>query len=119
MADPHLLHRVFANLLLNAMQAMPGGGTLNVNAFSEDGAIAVRVSDTGTGIREDFKDKLFKPLFTSKAKGTGLGLAVVKRIVEAHGGEIIVESEVGKGSTFTVKLPIVEKWLKRDCDPSS
>ena len=109
MADPHLLQRVFANLLLNAMQAMPGGGKLNVSAFSEDGAIAVRVSDTGTGIHEDFKDKLFKPLFTGKAKGTGLGLAVVKRIIEAHGGEIIVESEVGKGSTFTVKLPIVEK----------
>ena len=109
MADPHLLHRVFANLLLNAMQAMPDGGKLNVSAFSEDGAIAVRVSDTGTGIHEDFKDKLFKPLFTGKAKGTGLGLAVVKRIVEAHGGEIIVESEVEKGSTFTVKLPIVEK----------
>ncbi len=109
MADPLLLHRVFANLLLNATQAMPGGGKLNVDAFSEDGAIAMRVSDTGTGIREDFKDKLFKPLFTGKAKGTGLGLAVVKRIVEAHGGEIIVESEVGKGSTFTVKLPIVEK----------
>jgi PAS domain S-box-containing protein len=109
MADPHLLHRVFANLLLNAMQAMPGGGKLNVSAFSEDGAIAVRVSDTGTGIHEDFKDKLFKPLFTGKAKGTGLGLTVVKRIVEAHGGEIIVESEVEKGSTFTVKLPIVEK----------
>jgi signal transduction histidine kinase len=91
------------------MQAMPGGGKLNVSAFSEDGAIAVRVSDTGTGIHEDFKDKLFKPLFTGKAKGTGLGLTVVKRIVEAHGGEIIVESEVEKGSTFTVKLPIVEK----------
>jgi PAS domain S-box-containing protein len=108
MADPHLLHRVFANLILNAMQAMPGGGKLNVSAFS-DGAIAVCVSDTGTGIQEDFKEKLFKPLFTGKAKGTGLGLAVVKRIVEAHNGEIIVESEVGKGSTFTVKLPIVEK----------
>jgi PAS domain S-box-containing protein len=119
MADPHLLHRVFANLLLNAMQAMPDGGKLNVSAFSEDGAIAVRVSDTGTGIHEDFKDKLFKPLFTGKAKGTGLGLAVVKRIVEAHGGEIIVESKVGEGSTFTVKLPIVEKQLKRECDPSS
>ncbi|MDD1726081.1 MAG: PAS domain S-box protein, partial [Euryarchaeota archaeon] len=97
-ADPHFLHRVFANLILNAIQAMPGGGKLNVSAFSEDGAIAVCVSDTGTGIQEDFKDKLFKPLFTGKAKGTGLGLAVVKRIVEAHGGDIFVESEVGKGS---------------------
>ncbi|MGZ4927299.1 MAG: PAS domain S-box protein [Halobacteriota archaeon] len=108
LADPHLLHRVFANLMLNAIQAMPGGGKLTVSAFS-DGVIAVCVSDTGTGIQEDFKDKLFKPLFTGKAKGTGLGLAVVKRIVDAHNGEIIVDSEVGKGSTFTVKLPIVEK----------
>jgi PAS domain S-box-containing protein len=108
MADPHFLYRVFANLILNAMQAMPGGGKLNVSAFS-DGAIAICVSDTGTGIQEDFKDKLFKPLFTGKAKGTGLGLAVVNRIVEAHDGDIMVESEVGKGSTFTVKLPIVEK----------
>ncbi len=109
MADPLLLYRVFANLLLNAVQAMPDGGKLNVSASAEDGSIAVSVRDTGTGIHEDFKDKLFTPLFTGKAKGTGLGLAVVKRIVEAHGGQIIVESEVGKGSTFTVKLPIVEK----------
>jgi PAS domain S-box-containing protein len=106
MADPHLLQRVLANLLLNAVQAMPGGGELSLSASSENGSVAISVRDTGTGIHADFKDKLFKPLFTGKAKGTGLGLAVVKRIVEAQGGEIAVESEVGKGSTFTVKLPI-------------
>ncbi|MGA7075823.1 MAG: ATP-binding protein, partial [Halobacteriota archaeon] len=104
-ADPLLMHRVFANLFLNAMQAMPDGGTLTVSAAVEDGSVAISVRDTGTGIRTELQNKLFKPLFTGKAKGTGLGLAVVKRIVEAHEGQITVESEVGKGSTFTVRLP--------------
>jgi PAS domain S-box-containing protein len=118
MADPHLLQRVFANLFLNAVQAMPGGGELNISASSEDNSVSISVSDTGTGIRADLKDKLFKPLFTGKAKGTGLGLAVVKRIVEAHSGQITVESEVGKGSTFTVRLPTAIE-LKRERDSSS
>ena len=107
-ADPHLLHRVLANLFLNAVQAMPDGGVLTVAASAEDTSVAISVNDTGTGIPDDVKDKLFKPLFTGKAKGTGLGLAVVKRIVEAHGGQITVASEVGKGSTFTVALPRTE-----------
>ena len=117
-ADSHLMHRVFANLLLNAVQAMPDGGTLTVSAVVEDGSVAISVRDTGTGIRTELQDKLFKPLFTSKAKGTGLGLAVVKRIVEAHDGQVTVESEVGKGSTFTVRLPATEE-LKRERDSSS
>ncbi|MGB9371120.1 MAG: PAS domain S-box protein, partial [Halobacteriota archaeon] len=105
MADPLLMHRVLANLILNAVQAMPDGGTVTVSASTDDGSVAISVHDTGIGIPDDAKDKLFKPLFTGKAKGTGLGLAVVKRIVEAHAGQITVESEVGKGSTFTVNLP--------------
>jgi len=117
-ADPHLMHRVFANLFLNAMQAMPDGGTLTVSAALEDGSVAISVRDTGTGIRTELQDKLFKPLFTGKAKGTGLGLAVVKRIVEAHEGQVTVESEVGKGSTFTVRLPATEE-LKRERNLSS
>ena len=104
MADPYLMHRVLTNLILNAVQAMPSGGTVTVSAFTDDSSVAISVRDTGTGISDDIKDKLFKPLFTGKAKGTGLGLAVVKRIVEAHAGQITVESEVGKGSTFTVRL---------------
>jgi PAS domain S-box-containing protein len=117
-ADPHLMHRVFSNLFLNAVQAMPDGGTLTVSAAVEDGLVAIRVHDTGVGIRTELQDKLFKPLFTSKAKGTGLGLAVVKRIVEAHEGQVTVESEVGKGSTFTVRLPVTEE-LKRERDSPS
>jgi PAS domain S-box-containing protein len=120
MADPHLMHRVLANLILNAVQAMPDGGTVTVSASADDGSVAISVRDTGIGIPNDAKDKLFKPLFTGKAKGTGLGLAVVKRIVEAHAGQITVESEVGKGSTFTINLPSAEELkVERDSSFSS
>ncbi|MGZ4949144.1 MAG: two-component system sensor histidine kinase NtrB, partial [Halobacteriota archaeon] len=104
-ADPLLMRRVFANLILNAVQAMPNGGTLTISAATDDGSVMVSVHDTGVGIPDDIRDKLFTPLFTAKAKGTGLGLAVVKRIVDAHGGTITFESEEGKGTTFTVTLP--------------
>ena len=117
MADPHLMHRVLANLILNAVQAMPDGGTVTVSASTNDGSVAISVHDTGIGIPNDAQEKLFKPLFTGKAKGTGLGLAVVKRIVDAHAGQITVESEVGKGSTFTVNLPSEEE-LKVERDSS-
>ena len=117
MADPHLMHRVLANLILNAVQAMPDGGTVTVSASTNDGSVAISVHDTGIGIPNDAQEKLFKPLFTGKAKGTGLGLAVVKRIVEAHVGQITVESQVGKGSTFTVNLPSAEE-LKVERDSS-
>ena len=120
MADPHLMHRVLANLILNAVQAMPDGGTVTVSASTNDGSVAISVHDTGIGIPNDAQEKLFKPLFTGKAKGTGLGLAVVKRIVEAHAGQITVESEVGKGSTFTVNLPSAEELkVERDSSFSS
>ncbi|MGZ4946558.1 MAG: PAS domain S-box protein [Halobacteriota archaeon] len=105
MADPHLMHRVFANLILNAIQAMPDGGTLTISAYASDHAVVINIRDTGIGIAEEMKDKLFTPLTTGKAKGTGLGLAVVKRIVEAHGGTIGFESLEGKGATFIVTLP--------------
>jgi two-component system sensor histidine kinase HydH len=108
---------MLANLILNAVQAIPDGGTVIVSASTDDGSVAISVQDTGTGIPDDVKEKLFKPLFTGKAKGTGLGLAVVKRIVDAHAGQVIVESEVGKGSTFTVKLPGAEE-LKVERDSS-
>jgi PAS domain S-box-containing protein len=103
--DPQLMQRVFTNLILNAFQAMPEGGTLAINAAASDGAVFITVEDTGVGIRADIKDKLFSPLFTSKAKGTGLGLAVCKRIIELHYGTISVESDEGCGARFVVKLP--------------
>ena len=103
--DRRLMQRVFTNLILNAIQAMPEGGQLSISAATSDGVVLMTVEDTGVGIREDIKDKLFSPLFTNKAKGTGLGLAVCKRIVELHDGTITVESEEGRGARFVVKLP--------------
>ncbi|MGZ4928773.1 MAG: PAS domain S-box protein [Halobacteriota archaeon] len=103
--DPQLMQRVFTNLILNAIQSMPEGGTLAINAAASDGAVFITVEDTGVGIRADIKDKLFSPLFTSKAKGTGLGLAVCKRIVELHDGTITVESDEGRGARFILTLP--------------
>jgi signal transduction histidine kinase len=104
--DPHLMRRALANLLLNALQAMPDGGTLTISVSANDGSVAISVKDTGVGIPDEMKDKIFSPLATGKAKGTGLGLAVVKRIIDAHGGTITFESEAGKGTTFTVSLPL-------------
>ena len=104
--DTHQIRQVLGNLVTNAYQAMPEGGDLSIRAQVEEGVVALSVADTGMGISEENMAKLFEPLFTTKAKGLGLGLMVVKNLVEANGGSIEVESEVGKGSTFTVRLPL-------------
>ena len=85
---------------------MPEGGKLTIRASSSDDEVSVSVQDTGVGIPEENMPKLFQPLFTTKAKGQGLGLPVCRRIVEAHGGKFTVTSKVGCGSTFTVHLPL-------------
>ncbi|MDQ1280156.1 MAG: domain S-box protein [Thermoproteota archaeon] len=103
--DPDLMKRVFTNLVINAIQAMAKGGSLTIKAKKNEHDIVVSIVDTGVGIPEDVKPKLFTPLFTTKSKGQGFGLAVCKRIVEAHNGSISFESEIGKGTTFTVKIP--------------
>jgi len=105
-ADGNLLKRIFTNLLTNGIQAMPEGGSLAVTGTVSGDMANIVVSDTGIGISEENMSKLFQPLFTTKAKGTGLGLAVCKRIVEAHGGEISFESEEGVGTSFTIKFPL-------------
>jgi len=107
LADSDQLGQVFGNIILNAVQAMLEGGKLVVKSEvpSPEWA-AISFADTGAGIPKGDLKKLFEPLFTTKAKGIGLGLAVTKTIVEGHRGTIEVQSEVGKGSTFTVKLPI-------------
>ncbi|MEM3022698.1 MAG: ATP-binding protein, partial [Candidatus Bathyarchaeia archaeon] len=107
MIDPGLMRRVFLNMITNAIQAMPDGGSLKISASMDGGMASVSFEDTGVGIPRENLDKIFKPLFTTKAKGQGFGLAVCRRIVEAHGGTIGVESEVGKGSKFTIKIPIM------------
>jgi len=107
LADPAQLEQVFGNLMRNAVQAMPDGGRLVVQTEREDWEwLAVSIADTGVGIPEENLEKIFEPLFTTRAKGIGLGLAIVKTLVEGHGGAIEVESEVGKGSTFTLRLPV-------------
>jgi len=106
MVDPALMKRVFTNLITNALQAMPDGGQVTVTASNTDEAALISVQDTGVGIPEENLDKLFQPLFTTKSKGQGFGLAVCRRMVEAHGGNIMFKSQLGKGSTFTVEIPI-------------
>ena len=104
--DPLYLQRVLTNLTSNAVQAMPKGGKIAITATCKDKKILITVADTGEGIPDDVKDKLFKPLFTTKAKGQGLGLAVVKKLTEALNGKVTVESQVGKGTQFTVEFPM-------------
>jgi PAS domain S-box-containing protein len=106
LADPDQLGQAFKNIILNAIQAMPEGGQLVVKSEIAPPKWAdVSFSDTGVGIPGEALKRLFEPLFTTKAKGIGLGLAIVKTLVEGHGGTIEVQSELGKGSTFTVRLP--------------
>lgn len=96
-------------MVMNALQAMLQGGKLTISAQKKDGAAVFSIADTGPGIRKEHMDRLFSPFFTTKAKGQGLGLPVCKRLVEAHGGAITVESKLGKGSSFTVEIPLREK----------
>lgn len=105
-ADETYLRRVFNNLINNAVQAMPKGGNLKVIGVTKGESALFTVSDTGSGIKLENRDSIFTPLFTTKAKGTGLGLAVCKRVVTAHGGRIWFESEVGVGTKFNVEIPM-------------
>ncbi len=100
--DPTFLRRIMINLIDNAVQAMPNGGKLNVTLTSDQNNTSIRVEDTGIGISENDKPKIYTPLFTTKAKGQGFGLAVCKKLIEAQGGKISFASEAGKGTSFTV-----------------
>ena len=106
-AQGERLQQVFINIILNALDAMPGGGDLRIRLSLEDGAAVVRISDTGTGIKPEHRSRIFDPFFTTKGvgKGTGLGLSISYAIVKEHDGRIDVQSEVGRGSTFTITLP--------------
>ncbi|MBL8915422.1 MAG: HAMP domain-containing protein [Archangium sp.] len=104
-ADEGQLRQVLLNLIRNAREAMAAGGTLTVEATSKDTRLEVRVKDTGAGIPPDVREKLFEPFFTTKQGGTGLGLPLSRQIIEAHGGTISVESEVGVGTTFLLSFP--------------
>jgi PAS domain S-box-containing protein len=103
--DSTLMTRVLTNLIMNAIQAMPNGGQVTITVSKTDENALISIRDTGGGISSENLKKIFTPLYTTKSKGMGLGLAVTERIVKAHGGTITVDSQVDSGTTFTVKIP--------------
>ena len=104
-ADPDLLHRAFQNLVLNALDAMPAGGTLTLRTADGQDAVRIEVADTGKGLTPEECSRLFTPYYTTKQLGTGLGLAIVQSVVSDHHGTISVSSEEGRGTTFRIELP--------------
>ena len=104
--DPFQMQQVFQNLISNAVEAMPDGGTLEIKAMHENSQIELSFKDAGIGIKNENLKNIFDPLFTTKKKGIGLGLSIVDEILRTHDSEIAVESEIGMGTTFTIKLPI-------------
>jgi two-component system, LuxR family, sensor kinase FixL len=113
MADAELLKIVFLNLLVNSAQALQGQGRVAINIMQADGVCALVFSDTGPGIPVEVRDRLFTPFVTTKARGTGLGLATVKRLVEAHDGNISIESPDAGGTRITIRLPLAPAHLWR------
>jgi nitrogen fixation/metabolism regulation signal transduction histidine kinase len=103
-ADPEQMTRVLRNLVLNAIDAMPQGGTLTVRTMSLGGGVRLEVADTGQGLTPEECDRLFTPYYTTKTHGTGLGLAIVQSVVSDHNGHIAVESQPGKGAKFRIDL---------------
>jgi signal transduction histidine kinase len=120
MADGKHLEQGLLNLILNATQAMPEGGELTLRTAlheepdAEGGRrfIVATVADTGVGIPPGIREKIFSPFYTTRTQGTGLGLSITRKIVEQAGGTIAVESESGKGTTFTVRIPVVETRIQ-------
>jgi signal transduction histidine kinase len=108
--DGNQLSQVFVNLTLNALDAMPDGGALTVRSYlnSKGDFIFIDFQDTGTGIRKEDLFNIFDPFYTTKEKGTGLGLTVSYNIIKKMNGDITVKSEIGRGATFTVKIPLMD-----------
>src|SRR5258708_12623648 len=102
---PDLLHRAFQNLVLNALDAMPAGGTLTLRTLEQDGQVRIEVADTGKGLTPEECSRLFTPYYTTKLQGTGLGLAIVQSVVSDHHGNISVTSDEGRGTAFRIDLP--------------
>ena len=107
--DPESIQRVFLNIIQNAFAAMPEGGKLIVGISRIGDSVEISFKDSGVGISEENMQKLFTPLFTTKAKGLGLGLTICKQIVEGHHGDIVVKSKAGEGALFLVRLPILSR----------
>ena len=112
--DPNQINQVLLNLLLNAIQSMDKAGTIRVSLENDEDAVLIAVADEGKGIAPENLPNIFRPFFTTKGHGTGLGLSLARRTVEAHGGQIDVTSEMGKGSRFQIRLPIVREKVIQD-----
>jgi signal transduction histidine kinase len=105
-ADPEMLYQAFLNILINAMQAMPEGGKIHVEIGSSDNTVTIYFEDEGEGIPEDILEKIWDPFFTTKEKGTGLGLGIVKNIIESHRGSIQVSNRPVCGARVKVEMPV-------------
>ena len=115
--DADLFKQALLNLLLNAQQAMPDGGEITFQAARDEQAVSLSVIDTGKGMTPEVAAKVFRPFFSTRPGGTGLGLATTRKIIEAHGGMIDVQSEVGRGSKFTIRLPPAESVIRPSSPP--
>ena len=103
------MQQAIRNLIGNGIEVMPGGGAVRIRTVMADaGTVMLEIGDTGSGIPPDVLDKIFAPFFTTKARGTGLGLAVVRKVIERHSGRVDVESVVGQGTTFKLFLPVAQ-----------
>lgn len=105
-ADGEKLRQAFLNIILNALQATPEGGSVTITVQPQQEDCEIRISDSGPGISDEIRQRIFEPFFTTKPDGTGLGLAVTKKIIEAHGGSLTIESQAGQGTTMVVQLPL-------------
>lgn len=107
--DGEKLRQAFLNIIINALQATPSGGSVRVSLHETDSGAEIRVCDSGSGIAAENMQKIFEPFFTTKSDGTGLGLAITKKIIEGHGGTLHIESEAGNGTTAVVLIPLLEE----------
>jgi len=105
MADFDMLYQAFLNLLINSIQAMPNGGSIYIKITSIKNAVTIFIEDEGEGIPDDLSKKIWDPFFTTKEKGTGLGLVIVKNIIKAHKGSIELENRTAGGVRVIIKLP--------------
>jgi signal transduction histidine kinase len=104
-ADSDQLRGVFINIIRNAIQAIEKAGTITMSTSHEGRSCLIKISDTGLGIPEEIRSKIFEPNFSTKSEGMGIGLAIARRVIEDHGGKITCQSERGKGTTFEIRLP--------------
>ena len=111
-ADADMLYQSFLNIFINAMQAMPAGGTIDVWIRADDNFVTVHFDDEGQGIDGEVLEKIWDPFFTTKEMGTGLGLGIVKNIIESHGGSIQIINREQRGARVTVELPVVRSELE-------